>query len=121
MQMVVIQQGSDIHLISGMKPYLRVDGELLSVDDAPVLEEAQLEALIYPILTKEQREKFMINKELDLGYQFQNKGRFRVNVYYQQGKISAALRLIPTQIKTIEELKEYIHEKRKNKGIEILS
>ncbi len=104
MQMVVAQEGSDIHLISGVKPFLRIDGELVPIEDAPVLQRSQLESLILPLLTKDQREKFMINKEVDLGYQFQDKGRFRVNVYHQQGEISASLRLIPSKIKTVEEL-----------------
>ncbi len=104
MDLVIQQQGSDIHLITGIAPMLRVHGELIRIDGAPVLGQQQAEALIFPLLTAEQREYLMVHKEIDLGYQFQNKGRFRVNVYHQKGRLAAALRLIPNTIKSIDEL-----------------
>ena len=102
--MVVDQQGSDAHLITGIKPMLRVDGELLPVDQAPILQQEQMEALVFPLLTKDQRDKLLINKEIDLGYQYRDQGRFRINVYYQKGELAASLRLIPTRIRSIEDL-----------------
>src|SRR3990167_5624729 len=102
--MVVDQQGSDANLITGIKPMLRVDGELLPVDQAPILQQEQMEALVFPLLTKDQRDKLLINKEIDLGYQYRDQGRFRINVYYQKGELAASLRLIPTRIRSIEDL-----------------
>lgn len=104
LQMLVDQQGSDIHIVTGSAPTLRVHGELLPVAGAPLLTQEQAEELITPLLTAEQKDFVTLNKELDFGYTFQDKGRFRINVYHQQGKIAAALRLIPAQIKTIEDL-----------------
>jgi twitching motility protein PilT len=104
LQRVIELEGSDIHLISGVKPMLRVDGILTPVEEAPVLHTAELEMLIYPLMTEHQKQFVTVNKEIDFGYQFQDLGRFRINVYYQRGELAASLRLIPTKIKTIEEL-----------------
>lgn len=104
LQMLVERQGSDIHIITGQPPTLRVDGELWPIEGAPVLNRDQAEALIVPLLSQEQKDYVTVNKEIDFGYQFQDKGRFRVNVYYQRGDMAAALRLIPAKIKTVDEL-----------------
>lgn len=104
LQMVVDQEGSDVHLITGIKPYLRVDGSLIVIDAAPVLQAEQMQALIHPLMTDYQKQYVEVNKEIDFGYQFGDKGRFRVNVYYQRGELAAALRLIPAKIRSIEEL-----------------
>lgn len=104
LQLVVDREGSDIHLITGIPPYLRVDGNLEPIEGAPVLTAEQLEVLIQPIMTKDQQDYVSINKELDFGYQYKDAGRFRVNVYHQQGNLAASLRLIPSRIKTIDEL-----------------
>jgi len=104
LQMAVDQAGSDIHLITGIQPHLRQDGVLQPIPDSPVLQQQHLEALLFPIMTAEQKEYVLFNKELDFGYQYKDAGRFRVNVYHQQGKLAASLRLIPSHIKTIEEL-----------------
>lgn len=104
LQMVVDQEGSDVHLITGIKPYLRVDGSLIVVEAAPVLQAEQIQALIHPLMTDYQKQYVEVNKEIDFGYQFGDQGRFRVNVYYQRGELAAALRLIPAKIRSIEEL-----------------
>ena len=64
------------------------------------------------MLTSQQKDYFKTNREIDLGYQYQNKGRFRINVYQQKGELAAELRLIPAKIKTLEELNmpEIFHE-----------
>lgn len=97
-------EGSDIHIVAGSPPMLRVHGELKAVEGAPVLTSKQTEALIFPIMTQEQKDYVTVNKELDYGYTFQDKGRFRVNVYHAQGSLGAALRLIPKNIKSVEDL-----------------
>lgn len=104
LEMLVQQQGSDIHLMVGSPPTLRIDGELRPIEGAPVLNAEQLEALITPLMTQDQQTFVKTNLELDFGYSYQDKGRFRVNVYHQQGSLGAALRLIPTRIKSIDEL-----------------
>lgn len=104
LQMLVDAEGSDIHIVVGSPVTLRVHGKLTPVEGSPVLESQHTEALIHPILTQEQKDYVKVNKELDFGYQFKDLGRFRVNVYHAQGALAAALRLIPSKIKTIDEL-----------------
>lgn len=104
MDQLVTLEGSDIHLIVGSPPVLRVDGNILAVEGAGPLTQEEAEGLIFPLMTQEQKDYVAVNKELDFGYQFQDKGRFRVNVYNSKGCIAAAMRLIPSRIKTLEEL-----------------
>ncbi len=96
--------GSDLHLVAGSEPYFRVDGALAPVENTPILTPETTRVLIEPLLTDEQKEYVEVNKELDFGYQYQDKGRFRINVYHSKGEWAAALRLIPPKISTIEEL-----------------
>jgi twitching motility protein PilT len=104
MELVIQKTGSDIHLITNSPPMLRVNGKLEPVEGITSLNKEQAQMLIDPLLTKEQKDYVKVNKEIDFGFQYKDKGRFRVNVYHQQGAIAAALRLIPTDIKTIEDL-----------------
>lgn len=103
MQKVVDLQGSDLHLVCGNPAILRVDGELRRVE-MPLITPAQNKELIFSILTQEQQDYVKVNKELDFGFQYQEKARFRVNVYHASGALALAARLIPEKIKTIEEL-----------------
>jgi twitching motility protein PilT len=97
-------KGSDLHIVEGSAPYFRVDGELVPVENGPVLTVDSTRTLIEPLLNEEQKEYVEVNKELDLGYQYQEKGRFRINVYHTRGMLAAALRLVPAEILTVEEL-----------------
>jgi twitching motility protein PilT len=94
---------SDLHLLVGKMPTLRVDGQLYPLVDKPTLTPQDCEQLIFQILSPEQKELFLANKELDLGFQT-DFARFRVNVYFQQGAMAAAFRLLPLQIRGVEEL-----------------
>lgn len=104
LQMVIDRNGSDLHIITGVVPNIRVDGTLIPIEGAPALTKEQAEGLVLPLMTNEQKDYVTVNKEIDFGYQFKDKARFRVNVYHQRGGISAALRLIPITIRTLEEL-----------------
>jgi twitching motility protein PilT len=103
-QLVVDHEASDLHIVVGVPPTLRIHGELLPVQGAPPLNKEQAEGLIFPLMTNEQKDYVKVNKELDFSYQYKDAGRFRVNVYHQKGSIAAALRLIPAKVKTLEEL-----------------
>jgi twitching motility protein PilT len=98
------QNASDLHLIVGRRPTLRIDGILVSLEQEPILTAETSEGIIYELLTPEQKTKLASDKQIDFAYSFEEKARFRINVYYQRGYLAAALRLIPTQIKTVEEL-----------------
>ena len=104
LQVVVDQQASDLHLIAGTPPMLRVHGQLMGIPNEPALLPQDMESLITPILSSEQHELVLVNKELDFSYQFETFGRFRVNVYFEKNVMATALRLIPAKIKTVEEL-----------------
>lgn len=124
MDMLINQNGSDIHIIVGTPPMIRIHGDLLPVEGTPTLNSEHAENLIFPIMTQEQKDFVTVNKELDFGYQFKDRGRFRVNVYHTQGTLAAAMRLIPTQIKTIEELQlpPVVHEfTRYSQGLVLLT
>jgi len=98
------QNASDLHLAVGRHPTLRIDGVLIPLQKEPILIPEMAENLIFNLLTPEQKEKFLKEKEIDLSYSFEDKARFRVNIFYQRGYTAAALRLIPAQIRTVEEL-----------------
>lgn len=104
LELLVKKNGSDIHILVGAAPTLRIHGELVGIEGAPTLNPEEAESLILPLMTQEQRDYVKVNKELDFGYQYKDKGRFRINVYHAQGYLAAALRLIPTKIRSIEEL-----------------
>jgi twitching motility protein PilT len=95
---------SDLHLTAGTAPTVRVRGSLLRLEDYPILQPAEIRRLVYSILTQRQREKLEENLELDLAYTLPGKARFRVNVYFQRDAMGAAFRLIPVDIRSIEDL-----------------
>lgn len=100
---------SDLHLIAGMPPMLRIDGSLRGLSHYPRLRHEEVEKLVSALLTPEQKELFMANKDLDFSFDFGKEaygeeGRFRANVYFQRGYVSAALRFLPPKIRTIEDL-----------------
>jgi twitching motility protein PilT len=101
---VIRRDASDLHLQVGLPPTLRIDGALKVINDAPPLTAADMEQIAFSILDEEQKEILLKDKELDLSFAFGDYGRFRVNVFHERGNIAAALRLIPTQIRTLTEL-----------------
>lgn len=98
------QNASDLHLAVGRHPTLRIDGVLIPLQKEPIVTPEAAEGLIAALIPPDQKDSFLKEKEIDFSYGFEDKARFRVNVYYQRGFIAAALRLIPAQIRTIEEL-----------------
>ena len=105
LQLVVDRKASDLHLVVGLPPMLRVDGLLAAVPNEQVLAPEDVDRLIKSFLTAEQIERVTVNKEIDLGVSFSQNARFRANIYHQRGYITAALRRIPMEIPTIEGLK----------------
>lgn len=95
---------SDLHLTAGAHPMVRVRGELDPLEQFPVLEREQLQLMLYAILTQKQRDKFESELELDLSYALPGRSRFRVNIYRQREAVGAAFRVIPYEIKPLEDL-----------------
>ncbi|MEW6059947.1 MAG: type IV pilus twitching motility protein PilT [Actinomycetota bacterium] len=102
---IVLERGaSDLHLTVGTPPTIRLHGDLLRLEDYPILTPRSLQAMMYAILPQKMRERLEQDLELDMSYALPGKARFRVNVYYQRDSIGAAFRLIPYEIKQVEEL-----------------
>src|SRR5438309_2475212 len=95
---------SDIHLKAGLPPMFRVDGSLVPLKDGKRLPPEEIARMAFGIMNEFQKEKFKSQNEVDLAYGVPGLGRFRVNVFQQRGTIGLVLRVIPTQIKTVDEL-----------------
>jgi twitching motility protein PilT len=101
---VVKKKASDLHIQVGLPPMLRVDGSLLAVSGADPLDEEGIEALVFAILDEDQKQILLKDKEFDFSFSYGDLGRFRVNAFHERGNMAAALRLIPNEILTIEQL-----------------
>ena len=101
---VVKRKASDLHLQVGLPPMLRVDGALMPVTGADALNEESIETLIFAILDEEQKQVLLKDKEFDFSFAFGDLGRFRVNAFHERGNLAAALRLIPNEIRSVEQL-----------------
>jgi len=97
-------EGSDLHLTAGAPPVVRVHGDLVRVEGYPALTPRGLQGMIYAILPQKLRERFEQELELDMSYSLPGRARFRVNVYMQRDSVGAAFRVIPFEIKAIDEL-----------------
>ncbi len=100
---VLRREASDLHLTVGVPPIIRSNGELFQMD-YPKLMPKDTKELLYSVLTQEQREQLERNWEFDFSYSVPAKARFRVNAYYQRNSVGAAFRLIPVEIKSLQEL-----------------
>ena len=101
---VVRKKASDLHIQVGIPPMLRVDGALIAVHGSEILNEETVEALVFSILDEDQKQILLKDKEFDFSFAFGDIGRFRVNAFHERGNIAAAMRLIPNEILTIENL-----------------
>lgn len=102
---ITINKGaSDLHLITKAPPMLRIHGALAPITGLDPLTKEEAEKLVFDLVSEEQKEILLVNKELDFSFAFGDQARFRVNTYYQKGELAAALRLIPMKIPTLEEL-----------------
>lgn len=109
LEKTVQNNASDLHLVVGDPPVLRIDGRLTFLNTYPIIDKVEIERMMSAILTPHQKEYLANNRSIDLSYaygggNFGDKGRFRINCYYQKGTLAAAFRLLPTAIRTIEEL-----------------
>jgi twitching motility protein PilT len=100
----VARNASDLHVTAGTPPAIRVRGHIVSLDSAGALSGEDLQQLLYRILSSEQQKHLEIKRQIDLAYSVPGLARFRVNVYFQRGTLGAAFRLIPHELKTLEEL-----------------
>ncbi len=104
LETTIANSASDLHLVVGSPPILRIDGSLSPIAGAAPLLPEDTEKLVFKLVSSDQKDLLLANKELDFSFALSDLARFRVNAYYQKGYLSAALRLIPVKIRTIEEL-----------------
>lgn len=98
------RNASDLHLQYGLAPIIRVDGALTPIAGTPPLNEDTVRNLIFATLDEEQQKILLKDKEFDYSFAFGDLARFRVNAFHERGKLAAAFRLIPNQIKNINDL-----------------
>ncbi|MDP3973842.1 MAG: type IV pilus twitching motility protein PilT [Candidatus Daviesbacteria bacterium] len=104
LELTIARDASDLHLIVGFEPQLRIHGELLPVPGTSPLTTEDVQNLLEPLMNLNQKKTYLNNLELDFSYQLENKGRFRINAYFQKGAPAVALRLIPFHIRPLDEL-----------------
>ncbi len=98
------QEASDVHIKVGSPPILRVNGALKAWGKIKPFDHNEVSKMAFGLMNDWQKERFIKNREVDMGYEVYGLGRFRVNVFQQRGKIRIALRIVPYQIKTLPEL-----------------
>lgn len=112
LETVARQNASDLHLSAGRVPTLRIDGSLVPLSKRNVLSSEDTKSFATVILSDAKKEVLEKRRSVDLSYSYKNIARFRVNVYYQFDTISIALRFIPSEIRSLEELNlpEVLHD-----------
>jgi twitching motility protein PilT len=97
-------KASDVHLVAGQPPTLRVDGVLKRLENQPLLEANQIVEMVTKILTEKERDEIFQKKESDFSYQIENLARFRINLFWEKGNLSLSARVIWPHLPTMEEI-----------------
>ncbi len=104
LETTLTQRASDLHISVGHPPILRIGGRLIFLVKRKKISPEDAKRLAFELLTENQQERFLREREIDFSYSLGEKARFRVNVFFQKGNIACALRLIPSKIPNIEDL-----------------
>jgi twitching motility protein PilT len=105
LRVMVSKGASDLHLKVGCFPHLRINGDLVPLGDQGKLDKEDSLMMAFSIMDNKQKERFRDQAEIDIGYGVRGLGRFRVNVFQQRGQVSVAIRAIPSNILSFEELR----------------
>ncbi|MDD5614090.1 MAG: type IV pilus twitching motility protein PilT [Candidatus Omnitrophica bacterium] len=103
LKLTVDKNATDLHLTAGRPPQLRIDGNLVLLEEDPLLPE-EIESLSFSILEDTQIGHFRAQKELDTSYGLKGTGRFRINLFYQRSSVGCAIRFIPFEVPRMEDL-----------------
>jgi twitching motility protein PilT len=103
---MIQKEASDLHITTGERPKLRVDGDIADSSVTEVMTPKDTLHLAYSVLTENQKKRFETEDELDFSFGIQNLARFRGNVFKQRGCVSMAIRMIPFNVRTFQELAE---------------
>ncbi|MEK7074857.1 MAG: PilT/PilU family type 4a pilus ATPase [Patescibacteria group bacterium] len=104
LSLVIKENASDLHIAVGRHPTLRIDGALTPLVSEEIMTSESAQDFVFSMLDEKHKEEFITGRESDFSYNFRDRARFRVNVFFQRGFMGAALRLIPAKIRTLEEL-----------------
>ncbi len=104
LERVLTAKGSDLHLTAGSHPVIRVNGDLRSLPDFPVLNGSMIRQMVYAILPQKARERFEDDLELDTSYTVPGLSRFRVNVFLQRNSVGVVMRVVPFEIVPFDDL-----------------
>ncbi len=104
LSLTIENRASDIHIVVGHPPVLRISRRLSPLVKQKTLTPEDVRGIAFALMTEEQRKRFLEKKEIDFSYAFEDRARFRINVFLERGRVACALRLIPTKISTLEEL-----------------
>jgi len=104
LEQMVARNASDLHVTTNTAPAIRVRGSIMHLDGYEPLTSEDTQQLLYRILSSERQKQLEIKRQLDFSHSIPGLARFRVNVYFQRESIGAAFRLIPDELKTLEEL-----------------
>jgi twitching motility protein PilT len=103
MQEMLNRRASDLHLRVGIRPMVRVDGQLDAIDDQILVHE-DMDKILSQILNDDQKERFHKKREMDLALSISKMGRFRINLYKQRGTVGIAIRQVNTKVPSFQEL-----------------
>lgn len=104
LSLVIKENASDLHIAVGRHPTLRIDGALTPLVNEEIMTEESAQEFVLSMIDEKRKEQFIQDRESDFSYNFRDRARFRVNIFFQRGFMGAALRLIPAKIRTLEEL-----------------
>jgi len=104
LEQMIELDASDLHLTVGTAPAFRIRGRLAPMDDAEMLDPETTRQAIYSVLTSEQQKQLELDRQIDFAYSLPGVARFRVNAFFQRGSVGAAFRLVPGEIRTLDEL-----------------
>ena len=102
-ELAIAKKASDIHLVVGLAPMVRVGGSLIKLIE-PALSGHAMESIVFSLLEQRQKERLLRNKELDISHETASGRRFRLNVYYERGNLGLAARVISQDIPTLEDI-----------------
>lgn len=102
---IAAQKGaSDIHLVVGVAPIIRINGELYNIEKIKKLSKEDVEQMVFSLLTNEQKQRLQDSRDLDFGYEIDDGFRYRVNLHYEKNNIGLVARVINDKIPTLEEI-----------------
>lgn len=104
LRLVAQQNASDLHLVVGRYPTLRLDGRLYPLTQESILSADDTQSLCDALTSEDNKKRLIDEGQVDFSYNFEDKARFRTNIFYQQGNVSIAMRMVAGRIRTLEEL-----------------